>query len=103
MHIVRVGVRFYNLEYLIVAEPAGEAGGELVVMMESGKEYRLGGAEAEEFAQRLGEALAPRRGPPPPQSPPSSPGAGGVDVDPATGKPLGRPPGHQRKLPGGPG
>lgn len=95
MHIVRVGRRYYNLEYLIVAEPVepadnGEGGG-LLVTMEPGKEYRLVGAEADEFTSLLGQALAP-----PPR--PSSSGAVGHEVDPRTGDPLPLAPGRERKI-----
>jgi hypothetical protein len=95
MHIVRVGGRYYNLEYLIVAGPAdGPDGGThtLVVTMESGKEYLLIGPEADEFSGHLARALAPGS---------SGPGASGQDFDPATGAPLPRrPPDRERKTGG---
>lgn len=103
MHLVRIGRRVINLEYLILAEDReGEGPPLLRVVLEAGNVFELFGDEAAQLRERLNRLLSPAgepaaSSPPPPPPPPPGPSAVGRHVDPGTGAPIPRLPVGQGK------
>lgn len=91
MHLIRVGRRVINVEYLICAEGISEGGHEILrVTLETGKEFDLMGHEAKRFDAELNELLAPAKSLGPL-------GAGAYTLGPAGGESVVEPPARQRK------
>jgi hypothetical protein len=99
MNLIRLGKRFINLDYMILAEEwdgqaeaPGFGPGAVRLTLESGRVLDLGPVEAEALLRRLGELVAEG---------PGAPGTAAVSVspplDPQTGRPLDRPPARRKK------